>query len=106
MRSEGQNLAVQIVRFVDDHQPGWVECEFVDAEGRKHRLVDKIPIFTEHPLDRARKYPRSGSIRCEVLAEWRDASGRQLRRITTARPFDLQSTEGLSEFVVLSSQVD
>ena len=32
------NLAVQIVRFADDNQPGRVECEFVDAEDRSPSL--------------------------------------------------------------------
>jgi hypothetical protein len=30
------NLAVQIVRFVDSDFPGWVECELVDAAGKRH----------------------------------------------------------------------
>ena len=34
------NLAVQIVRFADDNQPGRVECEFVDAEDRSPSLRD------------------------------------------------------------------
>jgi hypothetical protein len=40
-----KELAIQIVRCLDDqHQPGWVECDFIDADGRRHVLVDKIPI--------------------------------------------------------------
>jgi hypothetical protein len=39
-------ISAQIVRFVDTHQPGWVECEFVDAEDWRHVLRDKVPIFT------------------------------------------------------------
>lgn len=105
MRPEGQNLSVQIVRFVDDQEPGWVECEFVDAEGHKHKLIDKVPIFTAHPLDRASTYPGSGSVRCKVLAEWRDANGRELSLISTARPDAVDSSEGSSEFVVLSNQL-
>ena len=100
-----QNLAVQIVRFVDEHQPGWVECEFADAEGRKHVFTDKVPIFTREDLWTDSVYPRPGTMTCEVLARWRDASGRELARISTANPLDDVSTEGLSEFVVLSTQL-
>jgi hypothetical protein len=100
-----QNLTVQIVRFVDDDQPGRVECEFVDTEGRKHRLINKVPIFSTEPLTAASSYPQLGIARCEVLTQWQDDRGRELVRITTARPDDIESTEGVSEFVVLSAQL-
>jgi hypothetical protein len=98
-------LAVQIVRFVDAHQPGFVACEFVDAEGRRHALIDKVPIFTSEYLDSSSTYPQAGAVPCVVLDRWRDNRGRDLVRITTARPAIIESTEGLSEFVVLSAQV-
>jgi hypothetical protein len=98
-------LTVQIVRFVDDHQPGWVECEFVDAGGRKHAFVDKVPGFSRDSLDETSAYPQPGGVACEVLAQWPDSLGRQLVRITTARPFHIESTEGQSEFVVLAAQL-
>jgi hypothetical protein len=98
-------LRVQIVRFVsDDPQPGIVACEFIDAEGQLHAFVDKVPMFTAESLDASSFYPTPGSAACEVLARWQDALGRELVRITTVRPFEIQSTEGLSEFVVLSTQ--
>ena len=100
-----QNLAVQIVRFVDDHQPGWVEFEFVDAEGRQHKFIDKIVIFTADLLNSGSAYPQSGGVRSEVLAEWRDARGRQLVRVSTARPEGIDSTDGVSEFVVPTTQL-
>jgi hypothetical protein len=46
MSEESSQLAVWIVRFVDQHFPGWVECEFIDAEGRRHTVRDKVPVFT------------------------------------------------------------
>src|SRR5215467_3218651 len=97
-----QRLVVQIVRFVDAHMPGRVACEFVDADGRKHTLIDKTPIFTSHQLDSTSTYPQAGVVRCEVLFRWRDTHGRDLARVTTERPDDVESTEGLSEFVILS----
>ena len=95
-----EDLAVQIVRFVDESQPGWVEVEFTDAEGRRHTFVDKAPIFTSEFLWVDSSYPKPGEMQCEVLARWRDANGRELARIRT-----LESAEGLSEFVVLSEQL-
>jgi hypothetical protein len=98
-------LAVRIVRFVsDDPQPGIVACEFTDADGRIHTFIDKVPIFTAESLDAASFYPQPGSAACEVLARWQNANGQELARVTTAIPFGIHSTEGLSEFVVLSAQ--
>jgi hypothetical protein len=82
-----------------------VACEFVDAEGRRHTLIDKVPIFTVELLDATSNYPKPGSVGCEVLNQWEDGKGRKLVRISTAKPFDIESTEGLSEFVVLSTQL-
>jgi len=56
------NLAVEIVRFVDDHQPGWVECEFIDAEGRRHTIIEKVPIVSPDKLDSTSEYPQSGFV--------------------------------------------
>ena len=98
-------LRVEIARFVDDSQPGWVECEFVDADGRRHTLRYKVPIFSTEWLDAASAYPQPGDAGCEVLAQWKGELGREVVRITTARPCDIESSEGLSEFVVLASQL-
>lgn len=100
-----RSLSVRILRLIDDSQPGWAECEFTDADGRKHSIVDKVPIFVADATFGTTDYPRSGIVRCEVLAQWRDASGRELRRITTARPDDVTSNDGFSEFVVLADQL-
>jgi hypothetical protein len=100
-----ENLAVQIVRFVEDTQPGVVACEFVDAEGRRYTLVDKVPAFSAERLDAASAYPQPGVVRCEVVSRWRDGRGRELVRVTADKPDGIESTEGLAEFVVLSSQL-
>ena len=58
-------LAVQVVRFVDDEpQPGVVACEFVDAEGCCHTLIDKVPGFSAKLLDARSDYPQAGAVRC------------------------------------------
>src|SRR5205823_5626108 len=105
MNSNTKCIPVQIIKFVDERFPGWVECEFVDAEGRKHRLIDKVPMFTTELLDATSSYPREGIVRCEILGPSRDDNDRELARLTTARPDTIESTEGLSEFVVLAAQV-
>ena len=87
------HLAVQIVRFVDDHQPGWIACEFQDAQGRFQTLVDKIPIFSEeYFLDEKSGYPRPGVLRVAVLSRLLDAHGQEVVRITNV-PDGVESTE-------------
>jgi hypothetical protein len=99
-------LAVQIVRFVDDEpQPGIVACEFVDVGGNRHTLIDKVPMCSTQCLDANSKYPQPGAVRCEALARWRDGSGRDVVRITIDLPDHIESIEGATEFVVLPRQL-
>jgi hypothetical protein len=98
-------LAVQIARFVDDAQPGVVAAEFVDAGGRRHTLLGRVSMFSEAMLDAASAYPQPGTARCEVLLRRLDAQKREIVRISTLRPDAIESTEGLSEFEVLSPQL-
>jgi hypothetical protein len=99
------DVHVQIVRFVLDHQPAIVACEIVDAGGSRHMFIDKVWMFLDQNLNADSPYPVSGAIRCAVLNRWRDASGRELGEVNTADPDFIESTEGLSEFVVLLGQI-
>jgi hypothetical protein len=104
MASEFVDLTVKIVRFVDDYQPGIVECEFTDAAGQPHRLIDKAPIFTTATLSADSIYPQLGAVRCSLLRVWQDMGGRKLFTISTAEPFSIETGEGLTEFDLLRSQ--
>jgi hypothetical protein len=97
-------LAVQIVRFVDGHFPGFVECEFKDAEGLSHIFVDKVPIVTAELLDGTSSYPQAGAVPCEVVARWADAKGRELVRISLKH--GITTSDGKFEFVVLSNRIE
>ena len=97
-----KELKVEIVRFVEECQPNIVEARFSDSDGRCHTFVDKSAIFsTDWSLDAATKYPQPGVVRCQVLAEWQVPDGPDLVRVTT----EIESTDGVSEFVVLANQV-
>lgn len=99
------SIQVSIIRFVDEHQPGFVEAEFADANLNLHTLVDKVPVFSLEDLWSDSVYPQPGFARCEVLARSQDSQGRKLARVTIAKPDSLESLRGLSEFVVLESQI-
>ena len=99
------NVAVQILRFVDSSFPGWVECELVDAVGRRHILKDKVPIFVVEDLDANSKYPRPGFVACEVAERYQNEKGQELVRVSLVKPYDIESTGGVSEFIVSASLV-
>src|SRR5215467_56086 len=99
------HLHVSIVRFVDESQPGFVECEFTDADGTVHSVVDKVPIFSPDDLWNDSAYPQPGFARCEILERSQDSRGNKLARVTIAEPDGLESKNGLSEFVVLEAQL-
>lgn len=106
MGPELGELAVEIVRFVEDYFPGIVACEFVDAEECRHTFIDKVPIFCgDTSLDASSKYPQQGAIRCIVLSRWNDPRGREVLRISTAAPDSVESTGELQEFIVFRTQV-
>ena len=98
-------IQVSIIRFVDEHQPGFVEAEFADANGNLHTVADKVPVFSLGDLRSDSGYPQPGVARCQVLARAQDSQGRKLARVTIAKPDGLESMRGLSEFVVLESQI-
>ena len=96
---------VDILRIVDDGNPGWVECRLVDALGQSHTFTEKIPVVTEEDLWHDSAYPCAGSVACEVVKRWQDETGRVLCEINTEQPWFLESKEGKTSFVVLGSQV-
>ncbi|MBW3622112.1 MAG: hypothetical protein KY468_01725 [Armatimonadetes bacterium] len=98
-------LTVQIVRFISDSQPGWVECRLRDAWGQEWAFVDKVPIFTKAHLDESSDYPQLGVIACLVKREWRDKDGRELCAIDTKMPWGVEATNGETCFDVLTEQM-
>jgi hypothetical protein len=98
-------VSVEIVRYVDDSQPGWVEARLQDASGREWVFVEKVPILTAAPLSAESDYPQPGVIACEVIRSWRDESGREVHAINTAIPWGVEAQGGVSRFNVLAEQL-
>jgi len=95
------DLPLEIVRFVQEHQPPIVEAQICDSTGRLHTFVDKSAIFTtDWGLEASSEYPQPGVIRCDELSRYQNPEGLEVVRVRT----EVESTEGLSEFVVLASQ--
>src|SRR5688572_10014167 len=80
-------IRVEIVRLTDDSFPGWAECVLRDASGHEWLLADKLPTFTEAPLDATSKYPQPGMVACEIVREWTDEHGRKRCIVSSERPW-------------------
>ena len=98
-------VSIEIVRYVDDSQPGWVEARLRDASGREWAFVVKVPILTEAPLSAGSDYPQPGVIACDVVGSWVDDCGREVHAIDTARPWGVEAQGGVSRFEVLAGQL-
>jgi hypothetical protein len=99
------DMKVEISGFVDDSFPGWVECRLVDASGRAHLFVEKVPVVSLEPLDARTGYPRDGAIACTVLGRHRGAADREVVTVDTGLPDGVESKEGESRFEILSEQL-
>ena len=98
-------ISVQVVRFTDASQPGWVECVLMDASGRKWLLADKVPVFTKALLDEDSSYPQPGVVACEIVHEWTDERGHRRCLINTERPWGVAAKNGETQFEVFSDQI-
>ena len=98
-------VKVSITRFVDPHQPGFVECELVDADGIRHVFTEKVPVVSDENLWIDSNYPCSGKIRCTVLERFAGPEGVPLVRIDTELPDHLESAAGKTVFVIGAHQV-
>ena len=103
MNISAKAVAVKIVRFVMEHQPGIVEGEFADADGRVHKVVDKCAIMTTEDLWSDSSYPQDGVFPCEVLSTWTDDSGRSLAKIEVCVRSD--SEDRVATLDVLASTI-
>jgi hypothetical protein len=98
-------IKISITSFIDDHQPGFVECKFYDAYGKEHIIQDKVPIVTEKDLDANSKYTQDGVIACEIVKEWNDSKGQKIFTVNTSKPWGVDTIYGLTEFEVLEEQL-
>jgi len=90
-----KGVKVDIVRFVNASQPGFVDCRLADANGNEHIFIDKVPVVSLEDLDANSDYPRQGIIGCELINE---ENG--LVQISTERPWGIDSTNGKYLFTV------
>ena len=78
------SLPVSIVRYTDDHQPGWVECQFTDIHGRTYTSGEIKQVYvTSIYVDENTRYPVPGAVDCSVIS-----SDGGVSRITTSEAWE------------------
>src|SRR5262245_35112263 len=96
------SVKVLITRYVsDDPQPGIVECELHDAHGRRWCFLEKTAIVSANDLNAKTIYPQPGKIAGEIVERHREATGREIIRFDTERPWGVGSIEGVTQFEIL-----
>lgn len=98
-------IKILVTSFIDDHQPGFVECKFYDALHNEHIVHDKVPIVSAKDLDATSKYPQDGIIVCEIIKQREDSNGKTIFTVTTAKPWGVDTIEGLTEFDLFEEQL-
>lgn len=96
---------IEITRFVDRHQPGFVEARFRDAWGKEHIIIEKVPVLTKENLWEDSHYPKEASLRCEIVRIWKDTDNRTIISVDTEKPWAVCTIEDLTEFDLLEEQV-
>ena len=80
-------IRAQIVRWVSDDFPGFVECRFVDTLSREWSVIEKLPVVTDADLRSSSQFPQPALIALEVVGGGQDDAGREIAEITTVTPF-------------------
>jgi hypothetical protein len=79
-------IKAELTKFVDyNAPPGWVECHFIDAWGKEHTFIEKVPVVTADYLDENSDYPQSGHLGCEIIEE-RFVDKGKIVKVTTEKP--------------------
>ena len=99
-----REINVEIIRFVDASQPGFVELKLIDASGQEHFFIEKVPVVTLENLDADSSYPRRGVIAC-CIVEKKPVDNREVFRVNTEAPWGIESTTGETEFDVFPRQL-
>ena len=93
-----------VIEYIHDF-PGFVVCEFYDLHGTLHQIIEKVPVLTSLEIDEASILPLQLTIPGIILEQaW--VNGQLCMRFGIAQPYLIASTEGITEFWVLATQVE
>ncbi len=102
MVGETVYVTAKAVRWVsDDPVPGIVEVQVVDGHGKAWSFIDKAPMFEEgNKLTRTTAYPTEIELACTVVGSNSDGIV-----VSTARPWGIETIDGVSQFTLAPAQV-
>jgi hypothetical protein len=102
----GWYVRAAITRWVDDYQPGIVECRFTDRFGHEWTIVEKLPVVTtDESVWSNRQFPQPAFIACEIVSRKRDEAGNEIAEVSTEKPWAIEALDGTTKFQVLASQL-
>jgi hypothetical protein len=99
-------IAIQLLRFVDDHQPGFVEFELCDAYGHQHLFVEKIPVVTLLNVNSTSSFPISEKLDCTIALKRTSIDSTIQFEVDTTAPWGVVSNTNQSKFWVKSTALD
>ena len=98
-------LRVDIVSFVDESFPGFVRCAFLDADGKRHTFIEKVPVVTTQDLWTDSIYPQQGSVPCEKVESLEGQTERGLVRVILDMGDSMDQPRYSQQFVVRETQL-
>jgi hypothetical protein len=98
-------VRANISRWVDDHQPGFIECRFTDRFDCEWIFIEKSPVITARDLRSDSLFPQPAFIACEIVSRGTDDSGREIVEISTERPWSIAALDGTAHFHVFADQL-
>jgi hypothetical protein len=99
-------LRAEIVRWIKDGCPGFVEARFTDMRGREWSVIEKVPVLTEANLRSDSSFPQAVLIACEIVTRGFDDFGREFVEVATERPWGIEATDGTANFRVYADQIE
>ena len=99
-------VKVEILKYTDDHFPGWVECRLIDANLTEHIFNEKVPVVTDAAIDATTSLPQPGVIGCILGAMTKRQDGSEILTVNTAKPWGIESVKGQTQFEVFSHQIE
>lgn len=98
-------IRAEIVRWISDDFPGFVECRFTDRFGKVWTIIEKVPVLTTADLRSMSAFPQPVLIAGEVVAKHRDDAGREVIEISTLTPWGLEAVDGTTSFQFLAEHL-
>jgi hypothetical protein len=98
-------VRAQITRWVDDSNPGFVECRFTDRYAHEWVFVEKLPVVTGADLWSGSEFPKPAFIACEIVSHGRDEVGRETYAVNTEKPWCIAASDGTTSFHVFADQL-